>query len=322
MNYGEILEKTWKIIWKHKILWLFGVLAGCGAAGSGGGSGGGAGSSSNFTAQPPSLDFMGNGTVQAFEDIGRFITSIPVFVWIWLVITLISVGFILSVIFFLVGALGQTGVIKGASLADQADVEDAPLSLSTLFNALKPHYWKVVLLNLAVVVIGLIGGVFLIVPIFIITICTCFVGPILFMIIGWFINVLVNFIMIAIIEEDLGIIEAVGRAWRVLTRNLGRVVVMFLILGIGSIIITIIIGLPALIIPVPLVVNLIITGAESFVLGLIVSVLLSLIIMPLIIFLSGVLQAFILSAWTLTFRRLTQDNGLEPTVLNGSDDED
>jgi len=112
MNYGDILEKTWKIIWKHKILWLFGVLAGCGAAGSGGGSGGGAGSSSNFTAQPPSLDFMGNGTVQAFEDIGRFITSIPVFVWIWLVITLISVGFILSVIFFLVGALGQTGVIR------------------------------------------------------------------------------------------------------------------------------------------------------------------------------------------------------------------
>ena len=322
MNYGDILEKTWKIIWKHKILWLFGVLAGCGAAGSGGGSGGGAGSSSNFTAQPPSLDFMGNGTVQAFEDIGRFITSIPVFVWIWLVITLISVGFILSVIFFLVGALGQTGVIKGASLADQADVEDSPLSLSTLFNALKPHYWKVVLLNLAVVVIGLIGGVFLIVPIFIITICTCFVGPILFMIIGWFINVLVNFIMIAIIEEDLGIIEAVGRAWRVLTRNLGRVVVMFLILGIGSIIITIIIGLPALIIPVPLVVNLIITGAESFVVGLIISVFLSLIIMPLIIFLSGVLQAYILSAWTLTFRRLTQDNGFEPTVLDGSVDED
>lgn len=36
MNYGEILSKTWKVIWKHKILWLFGVLAGCSASGGGG----------------------------------------------------------------------------------------------------------------------------------------------------------------------------------------------------------------------------------------------------------------------------------------------
>jgi len=46
MDYGEVLQKAWKIIWKHKILWLFGLLASCGRGG-GGGSGGG-GSSGNY----------------------------------------------------------------------------------------------------------------------------------------------------------------------------------------------------------------------------------------------------------------------------------
>ena len=34
MDYAEILKKAWNIIWKHKILWLFGLLAGS-AIGSG-----------------------------------------------------------------------------------------------------------------------------------------------------------------------------------------------------------------------------------------------------------------------------------------------
>lgn len=324
MNYGEILEKTWKTIWKHKILWLFGVLAGCGAAGTGGSGagGGGGGSSSSFTVQPGTWDFMGPGPHQAIEEVGRFITSVPVWVWILLVLGLMVVGFILSVLFLFISTLGQTGVIKGASLADQADLEDPPLSFGTIFNAIKPHYWKVLLLNLGVILVGLFGGLFLVLPILIFTICTCFLGPLLLIPIGWFINVLVIFTMIAIIEEGLGIFEAIGRAWRVITRNLGKVVVMFLILGIGGIIVTLIIGLPMLIVPIPLVANLLLTGARSIGVGLIISLLLTILVMPLIIFLSGVLQAFILAAWTLTFRRLTFENELEPTVLNEMVDED
>ena len=318
MNYGEILSKTWKTIWKHKILWLFGILAGCGAAGSGGsGAGGGArGGGSSFTMQPPTWDFMGPGPSQALDEFGRFITSIPVWVWIMLVLGLVVVGFLVSVLFLFLSTLGQTGVIKGTSLADQADLEDPPLSFGTIFTAIKPHYWKVLLLNLGVILVGLFGGLILVLPILIFTICTCFLGPLLFIPIGWFINVLVIFTMIAIIEEGLGIFEAIGRAWRVIFRNLGKVVVMFLILGIGGIIVGLIIGLPALIIPIPLVTNLVMTGARTFTVGLIFTLLLAFLVIPLIIFLSGVLQAFILAAWTLTFRRLTLHKELEPTVLN------
>ena len=29
MDFSEVLGKAWRIIWKHKVLWIFGIFAGC-----------------------------------------------------------------------------------------------------------------------------------------------------------------------------------------------------------------------------------------------------------------------------------------------------
>jgi len=42
----------------------------------------------------------------------------------------------------------------------------------------------------------------------------------------------------------------------------------------------------------------------------------SMLFLPLLIFLAGVLRAFILASWTLTFRQLTLEGELSPTILN------
>lgn len=55
-NFGEALTRAWQIIWKHKILWVFGILASCGRGGgnfnsnfnSGGGGNGGGGQLPRF----------------------------------------------------------------------------------------------------------------------------------------------------------------------------------------------------------------------------------------------------------------------------------
>jgi hypothetical protein len=41
MDFGEVLTKAWKIIWKYKILWLFGIFVFLWGGGGGGGGGGG-----------------------------------------------------------------------------------------------------------------------------------------------------------------------------------------------------------------------------------------------------------------------------------------
>ncbi|MFU8826817.1 MAG: hypothetical protein ACNA70_04915 [Brevefilum sp.] len=318
MNYGEILSKAWKVIWKHKILWLFGVLAGCSATGGGGGGGGGgsAGSgASNFTVQPGSPNFIAPATQQALENVFQFLSSIPWWAWVLLVIGLVALGFFLSVLFLMAGTLGQAGVIKGASMADAADQDAPALSFGAVFTALKPHYWKVLLLNLGIRIAGGILTLILVVPIVILALCTCCLGFLLVIPIGWLIDTLLAFTTIAIVEEGMGVFPAIGRAWRVITRNLVNVLVMFLILGLGGLIVSLLIALPLMTIPLPLVTNLVITGGQSITAGLVLSVLLFLVFIPLVIFLGGVLRAYILASWTLTYRRLILNADLTPTVL-------
>jgi hypothetical protein len=323
MDFGELFSKAWKIIWKHKILWLFGVLAGCGAAGTGGGGGGGGGGGTSsiqagsWNGGPPFLD---SSTTIGLEGFFRTITEVPIWVYILIGFLIFVFVFIISVAFFLLGTLGTTGVIKGTGMADAADLDDPPLSFGTVFNGLKPYYWKVLLFNFGLRVAGLLVGIFLVLPIIIIALCTCGLGLLLLIPISWLIGLLVKLTTVAIVEEDLGIFQAIGRAWKVFTANLGNVLLMFIILSVGSLIIGLIIALPLVIVPIPLVANLVISGFRTFAIGLVMTLLLSLVFVPIVIFLGGILQAFVLACWTLTFRRLTGDGMGQPEVLFGEPD--
>src|SRR3990172_7740353 len=38
MDIGGVLSRAWQIIWRHKVLWIFGILASCGGNANGGAS--------------------------------------------------------------------------------------------------------------------------------------------------------------------------------------------------------------------------------------------------------------------------------------------
>jgi hypothetical protein len=78
MDYLEVLHRSWNIIWKHKVLWIFGIMAGC-ARGGGGGGGSGWSESRPYTGPgAPGFDQFANG---AGEWIGTHL-------WIILVVGL------------------------------------------------------------------------------------------------------------------------------------------------------------------------------------------------------------------------------------------
>jgi len=52
-NFGEVLTRAWQITWKYKVLWIFGILAGC--TNGGGGGGGGGGGNSGYSTGPSNL---------------------------------------------------------------------------------------------------------------------------------------------------------------------------------------------------------------------------------------------------------------------------
>src|SRR5437899_1899572 len=59
MDYGSLLSRAWQITWKHKILWLFGILAGFGSTNFNGNFGGGGGGRNvpNTPGTPPAPTF-------------------------------------------------------------------------------------------------------------------------------------------------------------------------------------------------------------------------------------------------------------------------
>lgn len=324
MDFGQILKKAWQIIWKHKILWLFGFFASCGSAMN---RGGGSNANATMGSQAPSSNgaqnffpFLNPPMRHSFENFSRTIETVEPWVWIMIALAGIVVAILLSVLFLFLGTLGTTGVIKGTALADEGGPDGKPLSFGRIFTAIKPYFWKVLLLNLGLRIVGFVVVLILILPIILFTIFTCFLGLFLLIPLGWFIELMINFTTIAIIEEDLDIFKAISRAWDVITRNLGYVAVMFLILGIGQFILGLIIGLPLILVPIPLLINLLATGFRMVSVGLIISILLFIVVLPIVVFLGGVLKAYVLASWTLTYRYLTGENEMEPVVLNKEDE--
>ena len=321
MNFGEILSKAWKVIWKHKILWLFGVLAGCGAAGSGGsgGGGGGGGSSISTTYQSGNWDgfeSMAPSAHRGLYEFFRTLADIPTGVWVAIGIGLFLAMIVFSVLFLMLGTLGITGVVKGTSMADEAGEDEKPLSLKAIFGGLKPFYWKVFLFNLGYQIAGMVVGLMLVLPIILLTVFTCGFGLLLLIPVGWFVSLMVTFTTIAMVEEELAVFKAISRAWQVLKKNIGNALLMFLILGAGQIIIGLLLALLILMSITPLVINGIATSFQTITTGSVITGIMLLIFIPLIAFLGGVLRAYVWGAWTLTYRRLVGGESAEPEVLS------
>ncbi|HRQ32948.1 MAG TPA: hypothetical protein PLM89_07575 [Anaerolineales bacterium] len=133
-NFGEALTRAWQIIWKHKILWVFGILASCGRSGGsfnstlnsrGGGNGGGG----QLPEIPPQM-------MHWFQTIEQNITTIIVvavalFVVIWFVAIFLT-------------SIGKIGLIRGTA---QADSGAESLVFGELFSGSVPYFWRMFGLN-------------------------------------------------------------------------------------------------------------------------------------------------------------------------------
>lgn len=311
MKFGEILSKAWKTIWKHKILWLFGILAGCSANSSFGGN-----SRFEFSSSTQTGQFVEPGSYPAMDQFFNSLSEISPWVWVLIGVSVLILILAISFVSLMAGTLGTTGVIKGTSMAEQAGEDDKPLSFGAIFKGLKPHFWKVLLMTLIVNIGGVILGVILVIPIIILTVCTFFLAGILMIPLGWFITTLVRFTTIAIVEENLGIIDAVKRAWNLLIKNLGNVAIMFLILGIGGALVGLFLAIPIFVSLLPLIINITIDGYEAAYTGLTLTAILFGVALPLVIVLGGALKAYLLSAWTLTYREIAAETPFDPEVIS------
>ena len=140
-NFGEVLTRAWQIIWKNKVLWIFGILASC-TRGNGGGGGGGGNTGYQFSSGDGQSPFSN----QDFSRIGQQIAE-----WVsenlWIIIAIIAGLFLVSLFFYFIGFVGKIGLIKGIY---QAETGIESLNFGELFSGSLPYFWRVFGLNFLV----------------------------------------------------------------------------------------------------------------------------------------------------------------------------
>jgi hypothetical protein len=298
MDYGDVLKRAWQIIWKHKVLWIFGILAGC----SGGGGGGGA---NNFRSS-----YQGGESSQQFQPFVDQFQNIPQWMVALFVIILIVVVLLLVVVSIFLGTIGRVGLVRGTQ---QAEGGAAALTFGELFSGSMPYFWRVFGLNLLVgLAIAVIGVLFAILAIAgtVVTLglgALCLIPLICVLVpVVWFVSVIVEQASIAIVVENLGVMDGLRRGWELVRANLGTMIVMALILLLGvNVIGGLIIGLPVVLIVIPALVGGAIGGDRALGSGLIFALVCFVAYLPVLLVLSGILRGYIETAWTLTFLRLT-----------------
>lgn len=292
MDYGEVLSRAWQIISKHKILWLFGVLASCGSSQQS--------SSANFNFQSPQTTRPGE-----FPEIPTIPEeSYP------LIIGGFCLILILALLFYVLGIVGRVGLIKGTvQIEGGAD----SLSFGMLFENIQPYLGRALGLNLLILLAGLALGFLVFIVVFGVTFATMGLGLIcliplfcLLFPVGVFIGIVVEQANVALVVEDLGVGDALKRGWNISRENLGSMVIMGLILILGGGIVAFLISIPLIFIIFPAAAGLITGTQASIQTGLIFAGICLVFYLPVMMLLNGILQAYIKSAWTLTFLRLKE----------------
>lgn len=294
MDTGNILSRAWQIIWKHKILWIFGILAGCGSAG---------GSNTGYSfSRKDNVPFTNVRFEQWLEQFQQW--QIILFVTIVILVILL-----ITVLVIFLSTIGKIGLIRGTS---QVEKGSEKLIFGELFSASGHYFWRVFLLNLIVgIVVAILGiviaigyGVAAIATLGVLGICLlpviCLLVPL-----GWLLNIIIEQATIAIITEDLGIGAGLQRGWDLFTKNIGSYLVMGLILLVVGLVAGAILGLPTLFIIGPAAAGLILGTKQAVNSGLIVALVCCAFYVPVLLLGNGILTAFTNSAWTLTFLRLT-----------------
>jgi hypothetical protein len=302
MDFGYVLKRAWEIIWKFKILWIFGILASCGQA---------SGSSSSNSG----YRFSGNDVSPRIQE---FFNQNP-----GLTTTLIILGIILAIVLvilaILLGTVGRVGLIRGTVKAEQGADR---LTFGELWRDGLTYFWRVFGLNLllwviiviAIILLSLLGIILAIGTLGIFLVCLipllCLIVPIM-----WFISIIVEQANVALVVENLSITQAIERGWKVVRDNVGNMILMGLILIVGvSLIGGFVIGLPILVVAIPAVAGIATGTSDAVRNGLILSGLFFIIYLPLLLLFSGILRAYISSAWTLTYLRLTNKPVPQPAM--------
>ena len=294
MDISGIFKRAGEITWKHKGLWVLGILANC--------SGNSSQGSSNASRLPQYS--IGGGE---FPQVEHWFQSIPEGTWIAIGIAIFFGILLLALLIWALATMGNGGLIAGFQMAETGET----VTLASAFQKGLRYFWKLLLIQLvpglaSLLIIApiIIGAIFL-------TVFTFGLGllcliPLLCLLVplGIAVSIYIQLTQIALIVEDLDIVAAFQRAWEVFRSNLGEVIVMGLILGVGGFNVGLILAIPFVLMALPFIAGLVVGTDTSSITGFSATLIGILLYLPVLLLAGGIMRTFITGSWTLTYRSL------------------
>lgn len=232
-----------------------------------------------------------------------YVGNVPEETWILVVACLVIIGLLIMAAVIVLGILGQAGLISGVAQAD----EKGSVTLGEAWRGGLPHFWRLLGLALlifaVVLVVALAAGLFAAVTLGIGVLCLL---PLICLLIpaSVLISAYISLVQNAIVLENLGVFRAFARAWEILRETFWPIVAMALILLLIGFVAGIVVSLPMFLVALPMI-AVAAAGSQGSWAALIPLLGCLVVFAPILLLLSGILTTFTSGTWTLVFRRLT-----------------
>ncbi len=294
LDYGSILSRAWQVTWRHKVLWIFGILAGCSRGGS---SGGGNNSNVQVNSQggvdlPPQLEQFRNMDFQQY---------LPWIIGIGCAILLVGL------IVYVLGLIGEAGLIHGAAAVDSTGSVSFGEAWAVGVSKIVPLFLLTLLITVPILLVAAVTGGLVVLSGGILALCLipliCVLVPVAIAISIW-----QFFAQYYIVLEGVGVVDSLRKSWAFLRQNWAPVLVLGLITIVISFLVGLIVALPMVLAVLPTLFILIGNAAQNTqpdLAAFLPSIVCGALYLPVLIVLGGILNTWSTSAWTLAFRQLT-----------------
>ena len=320
MDYFGILKRAWNVTWNHKILWLLGLFAGAGA------SAGGNFNSNSFN----SLNSGGSSNPFTSQTGPAALAQLQQYVPLIIVASLVL--FVVGVVWFVLSIAARGGI---AYLVNEAE-ESREVRGGPGWRAGFSKWWRIFgvgfLAGLPAFAIALvmilaaalaIGGVAAgsaanggspsapAILTALAGLCLVFVVLVIALIgVGVIFGVVERLALNYAVLEDRHVMDSLKQGWRDLWGKRGAFLMFLMMVGV-SIVVSLVLGLVAVLLMLPGIVSLIarqwVTG------GVLIGVAVLVLMVP-----GAVWAAFYHASWTIFFRRMTGREPLTRTVTVAS----
>ena len=316
MQYGTLLKRAWDIVWRNKIIWVFGFLAALGSGGGGGGSGG----RGNFNVPLQGQGGGGGLPPNAQRALAELFANQALVITI--VVVLIVIGLLIGLIIALISALGHGAMVEMAREADDTEKTSFGAGWNTGLRRMFPVFLIRFLLGLPpaiIIIAGLIPFFLSFIPLitrsgfrnaeqlfaggmltslFACFLPACCIGVLLTIPL----QVLETLSIRALVLESRGILSGIRRGWTVFTANLGEIVVLWLIFLLIGIAVGIVIGVPTVLVAIAVLVPM---GIAVVLTPLMILPMIGVICLIAIVsaILRSIVEAYTSTVWTLAYRQ-------------------